>query len=297
MATQGVSESAVASTFLKELGAPDTDLMRKAVTAWLRKESGSKVIGNNPWNISLAAANGLGIEPTGYRTHSRTGQKFAVYGSITDGTRAAARLLLRGNNPKDTRGYAGVIAGARSGNPIAFLNGLAGSKWSADKYGGVGNNSLLRVYQSITGFRNITQPGSAKSQPPDQREGDLIKFPEGHILTAHDVNTIIDALDKAGKFKIVNGVPVLSTYAEMEAKEQTRQLLLKYVGQPWGKELQDTLFGAFGEAADKAASDLDPLGVGGIISNIGDPGFWGRILALIGGVALVGFGVIRLAKA
>src|SRR3990172_1396351 len=295
MATQAASESAIASVFLKEIGAPDTDLMRKAVTAWLRKESGSKVIGNNPWNISLGAAKGLGVEPTGYRTHSRTGQKFAIYGSMADGTRAAARLLLRGNNPKDTRGYAGVIAGARSGDPIAFLNGLAASKWSADKYGGVGNNSLIRVYKSVTGLRNVTQIGGAKLVPPSEAFGaslgafgDLIKFPIGKIITETDVDAMMKTLEDNHKFD--TGIPIFGVIVTGEARAKTREILMGYVGKPWSKATQDEVQGTFSAKADEAAEN--PLGIPGL-GNLVDPGFWARILALIGGVALVGFGVIR----
>lgn len=150
-----VDEGQVASVFLREVGAPDTPMMRKAVIAWLRKESGSNIIGANPWNISLAAARGTGVSICGERTHSRTGQKFAVYCNVTDGTKAAARLLQSGLRPGDTRGYGGVIEGARSGDPLRFLDALARSKWSADRYGGPANNSLLSVYRSVTGLRGL----------------------------------------------------------------------------------------------------------------------------------------------
>lgn len=284
---QAASESAIASTFLKEIGAPDTDIMRKAVTAWLRKESGRNVIGNNPWNISLAAAQGLGVEPVGSRAHGRTGQKFAVYGNLTDGTRAAARLLLRGNTPKDKRGYAGVIAGARSGDPIAFLQGLASSKWSADRYGGPSNNSLLRVYKSVGGLGNVTASGLSTARASGPRTGglgafgDLISFPVGHIITEADVGRMMGTLEQGNFFTLGQG------------KTETRAVLMQAIGKPWTKDLQNELSGGFASAADTAG---DPFGVAGL-ANVFDPGFWARILALGAGVLLVGFGVIRLAKA
>lgn len=290
---QAASEADIASTFLKELGAPDTDLMRKAVIAWLRKESGSNVIGNNPWNISAGAAKGLGIEPVGYRTHSRTGQQFAVYGSLTDGTRAAARLLLNGANRKgDARGYGGVVNAARAGDPVEFLQSLARSKWSADRYGGPTNNSLLRVYKSIAGLKTITSTGTI-GQPSLGAFGDLVKFPVGHIITEADVDSAMATLDKAGFFN--TGIPFFGPIATDEAKSKTRAVLMQYVDKPWTKETQDQLQGTFGQAADEAAKN--PLGIDlSGVSNIFDPGFWARILALIAGTALVGFGVIRLAK-
>lgn len=284
---QVATEADIASTFLKELGAPDTDLMRKAVTAWLRKESGSRVIGNNPWNISLGASKGLGIEPISYRVHSRTGQKFAVYASPADGTKAAARLLLRGAAKGDWRNYQAVVNGARSGDPIRFLNGLASSAWSADRYGGPKNNSLLRVYAKVSGLKVL----SSQSTPPGHNAqmlsafGGIVSFPEGHILTEADVDTAIKKLTAAKFFD--------QFFSSTVAANETRKVLMSAVGKPWGKPVEDELAQTAFAAADEAAKNpLEDLG----LANLVDPGFWARILALIAGAALVGFGTIRLAK-
>lgn len=181
-----VAEATLASAFLKKLGAPDTPLMRKAVIAWMRHESGSTIIGNNPFNLRPSAAAASGVATVGSR-HSVSSGDFAVFATPQDGAAAAAGLLLSGGN--DWRGYGGVVKSARKGDPIGFLDALARSAWSGSRYGGPKNNGLLKTYASVTGLHYDTLQAAANlsgatptgtettgvaKKPPNISEGGLV---------------------------------------------------------------------------------------------------------------------------
>lgn len=156
-----------ATPFLAALGAPTTDSMRLAVAAWQTQESGGRVTGNNPWNLhigpacSATAGEGVkGYRPSqalrssipgllGNRYAGRGDQNVAVFASPGHGAEAAARNLLRADGA--TYGYDKVVATARTGNPVAFLNALAASSWSAGRYGtrNGGPNALLAIYHRL----------------------------------------------------------------------------------------------------------------------------------------------------
>jgi hypothetical protein len=276
-----VDENAIASTFLQELGAPDTPEMRKAVIAWLRKESGRSIIGNNPFNISLSAAKNLGIPLCGERTHSVTGQKFAVFCNVADGTKAAARLLLR-SGPNDWRHYWRVVNAARDGNPTAFLDALARSAWSADRYGGPSNNSLLRIYKSIGGT------GQMIIDETTQFTKTTWGIADGKILTKDDVDTIINEMKKANLFG--GSLPIVGDTAE----RITRQTLAQYIGKPWNDETRKQVQEALFSAADKAMPDTPLQTIADIGSHLLDPVWWTRVIALIAGSGLIVIGLLKL---
>jgi hypothetical protein len=74
-------------------------------------------------------------------------------------------------------------------------------------------------------------------------------------------------------------------------------VLLANVGKAWDKSLQDSLQAQLGVAADQAAKLPGPLdAIGSVVGAVVDPGWWARVLALLAGVGLVSFGIIRLAK-
>lgn len=322
-----VSESALASAFLKELGAPDTPIMQKAVVAWLRGESGHTIIGNNPWNLRPAAAAESGIKTCGSRTSVSSGQ-FAVFCSPTDGARAAARLLIHGGN--DYRGYGRVVKAARAGKPVDFLNALARSAWDAGRYGtkNGGPNKLLAVFASIVGLTvdqvnsidQFTSGGASSSGAPGggstsnnptgslptnvlgtQTGGILgawanaVSFPVGHVLTAADVQLIMATLASHGYFaNDPGGVGQSITAAILNSK----------IGQPWTPDLLRSIQSALFSSADQAVpkTPLDPLfgiagSVGQVIAAIFDPYKWLMVLTLLAGVALTAWGGINIARA
>src|SRR5512146_2795570 len=141
-----------ATPFLQALGAKVTPQMKAAVTAWQTQESGAHVTGNNPWNLhvgapcSATAREGVKGYPHSQPLHSSTipgliGNRYAgpgdrnvaIFDTPAHRSAAAARNLL-GPNAK-TYGYDHVVAAARAGDPIGFLNALARSSWSAGRYG------------------------------------------------------------------------------------------------------------------------------------------------------------------
>jgi hypothetical protein len=311
MATQGE----IASAFLRELRAPDTPLMRKAVIAWMRKESGSTIRANNPWNMTLRAASETGVKTCGSWKSQSSGLVFAVFCTPQDGARASARLLLAGGD--DWRGYGRVVRAARKGDPIAFLDALARSAWSADRYGGPNNNSLLRIYKSlggdvsnapayiasttiVTGGQigasavSTTSPLAklAKAKITGTESGgmlgawgDIVSFPVGHIVTAADVDYMMAQLASHGYFKDdPAGV----------AQSITRAILNTTIGKPWNKSLQISLQKAFFSAASEAIPKTPLTNIGGafiqILAALFDPRKWLLVLALIAGAMLTAYG-------
>lgn len=318
-----VREADLAKAFLSELGAKDTPLMEKAVVAWMRHESGSRIIGNNPFNLRPSAAAASGIKTCGSRTSVSSGQ-FAVFCSPTDGARAAAGLLKSAGH--DWRGYDRVVAAARKGDPIKFLDALARSAWSGSRYGGPKNNGLLKTYASITGLSTVdlqaaasslydsnpvtsTKGGGATEGKPTVSKnvtgtesggtlgawGDSVVFPVGHVLTAADVQYIMATLSSRGFFTgDVGGV----------AQSITESVLNSKIGQPWNQSLlgsiQSALFTSANEAVPK--TPLDPLfavagSVAQVVAALFDPYKWLLILSLIAGVALTAYGGVSIARA
>lgn len=321
-----VSQSQLASVFLRELGAPDNTVMRKAVVAWMRAESGGHIIGNNPWNLRP------GLDDAALRSGTRTSISgngvFSVYATPQDGARAAARRLVSAG--KDWRRYDVIVTSARSGNAIGFLNAVALSAWdgghapNSGHYGlkGVklgisstgGSNNLLKIFQGIGGNLGTATAGGPVTTdptsmvPPDATAtagkldpgivgawGNLVQFPAGHILTAADVEAIMGTLAAHGFFKDDPGGI---------AQSITHTILLSEIGQPWGKPMEDRLAAKFGTAAAQALpkTPLDPLfAVAGslaqIVGALFDPRKWILFLALIAGAAMTAWGGANIARA
>lgn len=307
-------ETDIASAFLKELGAPDTKLMRLAVIAWLRQESGRTIIGNNPWNIRPNA--GDADLRSGTRTSINGNGKFSVYPNVMVGAKAAARMLVRAG--KDWRRYDRVVAAARRNDPIGFLNALAHSAWDAGRYGtkNGGANHLLRVYKNIggPGVDTLAAPANFTANnvagSPDVNpatgfvlnskliktviNGKFIDIPEGKTITAQDVDYIIQQFIAAGTFN--ND----TTGAAMSV---TRNILNGYIGKPWNKQTRDQMQKDFFAAADNAIpKPLDALASIGstltqIVGAVLDPANWVRIIALLVGLGMTLYGGVNVLRA
>ena len=151
----------ISSGFLRALEAPSGPLMCTAVETWLRKEGISSVKRNNPWNLHGGEAC---LDPSGRcegggthvgqiaRANVGPGDKnVAIFGTLDEGIAASAANLVRLRN--SGTGYDAVIERARAGDPVGFLNALALSKWSANRYGtkNGGPNSLVNIWNGLTG--------------------------------------------------------------------------------------------------------------------------------------------------
>lgn len=119
--------------------------------------------------------------------------------------------------------------------------------------------------------------------------GNVVSFPTGHVLTAADVDTIITKLRAAGYFND----PVSGGVAE----GVTRDILMRHVGQPWNKQLQDTLSIEFATAAKEAGDAGGLRAIGDFVGKVSDPANWVRILAIAGGAIVFGVGAYGVLKA
>lgn len=312
-----ISQAEVAKAFLKELGAPTSPLMVKAVTAWMRAESGNTIRANNPWNMTLGAARETGIKPCGSWKSMSSGLVFAAFCTPQDGARASARLLLHGGN--DWRGYGKVVAAARKNDPIGFLNALARSAWDGGRYGtkNGGKNKLLGIFASIGGpgvselvGNATTGAGTAASAGKEADDkalavvgnigklggwNDIVSFPVGHILTAADIDYIMAQLASNGYFENDSaGV----------GQSITRAILNRAIGKAWDKSLQDSLQADFLKSASEAVpkTPLDGLSsiAGALFQIVGalfDPRKWLLFLGLLAGAGLTAYGGSNLLRA
>jgi len=119
--------------------------------------------------------------------------------------------------------------------------------------------------------------------------------PEGTILTRKIVDEIIARMDAAGLFRVEG---VSNPVSEAMAIDTTRKLLYAQIGKPWTQATSDPLQGEILKAAQQA----DALGslagsVATIVGKLSDPGNWARILALLVGVGVAGYGGINVLRA
>jgi hypothetical protein len=314
-----------AKDFLKALGAPTSAVMIRAVQAWLRAE-GSTIIGNNPWNLhsgtpchsasGYCPGNGNLPGQIGNRYAGKGDQNVAVFSSLNAGAKASAVNLTSHGN--DWTGYGRVVDAARAGDPIAFLNALARSAWSGGRYkinpgappGGT-NNKLIAYYSGTSrqydsnpapvpkpapgGTGTTGGTGGTNAAPAKDLGawGDQITYPVGHVLTAQDVQDIVDTLDKNGWFK---------DDPTGTAKALVRGILTMHIGEQWNKSLQDRLSQQFGQASVLSGRAFDPTqgaasSLIGFLGTLTDPGHWAFYLAIVGGSVLTLVGGYFVLKA
>lgn len=179
-----VSGGQVANELLSDLNAPTNNAgLTRAVSVWLAYESGSNIVGNNPWNIT-------GTGNCGSRDYN--GHKFAVYCNLSDGIRATANLLT-------SRSYYSPIVGAlRTANPLAFFSALAISPWSGDHYGG--GSKLVSAFNGVTNYEgkqyNLTGGGSNSGLPDSTHTGGggTDTFDEGGGTATSPLDPIVSAI-------------------------------------------------------------------------------------------------------
>lgn len=285
-----ISEKALADAFLAELGAPQTPLMEKAVTAWMRAESGRTVKANNPWNMTVGAASETGISTCGSWTSLSSGLHFAVFCTPQDGARASARLLLHGGN--DWRGYGAVVTQARAGNPVGFLNALARSAWDGGRYGtkNGGPNRLLAVYASITGLGLSTLGGvgggSTGGGAPNAILASINSWAAWLHKGPNDIFTIAD-------YNAIAADPAFNWDA---AHAADLAFIKSFVGQPFS-----ALDSGY-QAKNGVGNPLDALGsiaktLGDVGAALLDPHKWLLFFALIAGAGLTAWGGVNIARA
>lgn len=114
----------------------------------------------------------------------------------------------------------------------------------------------------------------------------LVSFPIGHTLTEADINNIVQKLQDAGWFHDPNNA------SDWRAREETRAVLMTFVGKQWSPELQDQMAAALGaraETVDDNALVAIASSLGGFLSLLGkllDPNNWIKIGALALGLFL-----------
>lgn len=281
--------------------------MRLAVITIMRSESGHTIVGNNVFNLRPGAD--IASISTGSRAMAGNGS-FAVFATPADGARAAA-IRLTGNPNAHAYKYDAVVAAAKKGSAVAFLNAWAASAWNSSHYGATGgkpNKLIARYAQAASpGIDTLVHPtgGGPKinvSNPTitgiNAGGGNLgawasqVNFPIGHVLTAADVQSIMSTLVANGWF---------ANDPTGAAQQQTQLVLIGEIGKPWNKTLEQDIQSKLMTAATNANPAAGALGILGdvtqVVSALFDPAKWIRILALIAGAALTAWGGANVLRA
>lgn len=315
------TRSQLASMLLADLGAPDNTATNTAVQVWLRHESGSNIIGNNPLNIHYDNAVRYGLNPSGKWYSKGDGTYVASFSSIDAGMAATAKFLTSLGR------YQSSVAALRANNPTGFLDAIARSGWSECQYGLVTNaqnarchgdgktNNLLGEY--ITALGNPTKGTSGNPTiPPGANQGagagatgspglsvswvlaTLNKGPNDP-LTADDIDKLAQTVWDNSPAK---GFPDPLGIYQSGIKATIHRLLDPYVGKPISsihpdvfEQLNAGIAGVV-DAETSKSDNVDLSGAVGILQWLGDPAHWLGVLALGVGVAMIGYGVIVLVK-
>lgn len=286
----------IASAFLRELHAPDTPVMRKAVIAWMRAESGTTIRANNPWNMTLGAAKETGVKTCGSWTSTSSGLTFAAFCSPQDGARASARLLLHGGN--DWRRYDRVVSAARANDPIRFLNALAASAWDGGRYGtkNGGANKLLSVYASLGGNvagatsgvssagvnASLASATDAEALAKWQAILDRFGIPSApdHVLTVDEATKIVDVVYPALGQRLPDRQNSIDSFTGKTVRQALDPASTSKVNAP-----------SLDALAQIAAAFV------GLVGALFDPRKWLLVLGLLAGTALTAYGGMNILAA
>lgn len=147
-----------------------TPEMIAAATAWAFHEGGNKVTANNPWNLHGVKGNYGGLAIGDWYAGSGD-VHVAKFATLEDGVQAAV-MNLRAHG-SDFAHYDAVLAAAKTGDGLAFLDALARSAWSAGRYGGPEHNALVPLYRTIlpTVTTTPTPPPAPPTEEPPVKPG------------------------------------------------------------------------------------------------------------------------------
>lgn len=270
--------------FNKEAGGANSRGILAVWYAWITAESGKTIYGNNPLNLTCRDGDGCYEGQIGWYRFPGNTRKFAAFDSPQSAAKGYIGLLS-----STTYRYAPILAAARADKWQAMVTAIITSCWVSCNRAGYGglNGSFWGVWNNMRAKVDADIASGKIGQVPtsgtDDMLGawnDLVKFPVGHTLTEADVDTIISKLEGAGWF----GSGVLKF-----GKDQTREILMRHVGEQWTKELQDKLQAEFFGAADAAVDN--PLNtIATILTRLLNPENWLRIGALVLGIILAFMG-------
>lgn len=308
MADSTIKAYDMAGMFLARLKARDTPAMRRAVAIWLRFESGGTVVGNNPWNAHSGPkcpkergyCPGYGNLPgqIGNRYAGPGDQNVAVFRTLQDGINVSADRLMASWGVQ--YGYDDVVREARQGDALGFMIALQNSAWSAGHYG---HSKLVNALQSSLAYNTtvvLKSVGGSSTGPVTEPTTDpkvteilenlkKIGFTDvslTHVITSEEARKYIGAL---------YGLP-------QEYIDNPNHPLTKRIIETWtGKTIGDVV-NAFVASGGTGEPPADPLAnIAGAFGSVADvfrffldPENWLYILALLGGVALAGYGFSKL---
>lgn len=249
-----VNAFALADLYLKQLGWPSTPTTRRVLAAWFMRESarvsGSKtdiwVVGNNPLNISCRSC-------SNYRLAGGGSIKIKVYDTPQAGIQDFGRLI-NGGGP----GYSGIVKAFNNSPNDAgpIILAIVKSGWvtgGTNSYIHNGKNVLAATYNQLgqSDVNNILPPSyNVPTTSNVGAFGNLISYPEGHVITSQDIQDMSATLDKNHFF----ANPIQRIAFEEFMKQNA-------LGQPWSKALEDKLAKQAGIDAGNVANATNVSGL------------------------------------
>lgn len=252
-----------------------------AAVKWIRAEQGEN-------------GNVLGVT---YRDAS--GQRLYQYQSQEAGIRAAVALIKSSGN------YSG-IRGSLGQDTASQLRAIAASPWNAPSHYNSGRTFGISIPKGTSGSPDAilaVAEGSGGS-------GTTLVWgiPDGKVLTSGDVQTILDAMQKANILPAPTDLPTTAAYNTVKAA------LAAEIGQPWAtptrQRIQTSILttagtdsagavlrqvaGSFPDIVPQQLKDAAAF-VGDLGAAIFDPENWVYAAALVVGLPLALFGFYLLA--
>lgn len=229
--------------------------------AWITRESGKTIHGNNPLNLTCSKGDGCYKGQIGWYQFPGNSRKFAAFATPQDGAQAVAGVLT----VKAYR-YPPILAAARRDDAFGMIDAITHSCWVSCNHIAYGGTLQTTWNQMRNLVAKDVADGTIGKLPEEVLGafGDLVSFPVGHTLTQADVDQIMATLESKGWFDVGFG-----TTGKTVGMNIVRAILEKHIGDVWSKALQDQLQQEFNAAAGLAGTAFNPTAQGGPLEGIG----------------------------
>lgn len=285
--------------FNQAVGGANSQAILAVWYAWITRESGETIHGNNPMNLTCGNGDGCYDGQIGWYQFPGNSRKFAAFATPQAGARAVAGVLTISKYR-----YPPIVKAARADDWQSMVDAIMNSCWVSCTHQGYGGTLGATWNQMRKLVAADVKSGAIGDIPAEAADvinastktlgawNDQITFEVGHKLTAEDVDYIMATLDKNGWFDGQFG-----TTAKAVAMAITRGVLEQEIGHEWNKELQERVQRKLQQAADLAGDNgfvPDPLkpiaqameAIVGVLQKLLDPQTYVRTGAFIVGLIL-----------
>ena len=245
-----------------------TGLDPSVVAVWVSREQG---VNNNVLGLTYA---------------TDSGRKLYTFQNQTEAAVATASLI--NTSPL----YSSIRNAAKTGTTAQQAYAIATSPWrlgtsDLQKYGGI-DPYYYKGFVEAGILGSSSKPSGGVSTPITDLGGwgNLVSFPEGHILTQSDVDNIVNTLWNNGMFGDPSNPATAGT--SLTAMAVFKKDLASFIGKPWNKDLQNQIQGTVQASATEAGKPLFNFDIPGVLMFLA--------VVLIGITFIIVGGIITLRK-